>query len=140
MPTKYRIVSAMNGKVITVSQGQRKTEKFALILEQYVNHIEQQFFIEKSYENQYIIRSVAFPDKVIDVTNESKEVYKEIVVYEGHGKPNQKWIITDLPNNTAQIMSLHSALVLEIQGGIDADGMLVVQNTNYRNKSQIWRI
>jgi ribosomal protein S6E (S10) len=35
---------------------------------------------------------------------------------------------------------MHSGLVLEIQGGIDADGMPLVQNTNYKNKSQVWRI
>lgn len=32
MKTQYRIVSAMNGKVITVSNGQRKTRPGDLIL------------------------------------------------------------------------------------------------------------
>ena len=63
-----------------------------------------------------------------------------MIVYEGHGKQNQKWMISDIPNKGVQIMSLHSGLVLEIQGGIDADGMLVIQNTNYKNKSQFWSI
>ena len=49
-------------------------------------------------------------------------------------------MIAEVANRGVQILSLHSGLVLEIQGGIDADGMLVIQNTNYKNKSQFWRI
>ena len=44
--------------------------------------------------------------------HESKDVYKEILVYESHGKPNQKWMIADLPNQGVQIISMHSGLVL----------------------------
>lgn len=77
---------------------------------------------------------------MIDVNNESTEVYKEIILYEYHGKLNQKWQIIDLGNQNVQFMSCHSKLVLETQGGIDAEGVAVVQNTNYKNKSQIWRI
>jgi hypothetical protein len=74
------------------------------------------------------------------VNNESTDVYKEIIVYEYHGKPNQKWEIIELGNNNVQFRSCLSKLVLETQGGIDAEGVAVVQNTNYKNKSQIWRI
>lgn len=74
------------------------------------------------------------------MANESKEVYKEIIVYEYHGKPNQLWTVVYLDKDNVQLMSVHSQLVLEVQGGIDAEGVGVVQNINYKNKSQVWRI
>ncbi len=48
-------------------------------------------------------------------------------------------MIIGLENGFIQLMSMHSGLVLEVQGGIDADGVGVVQNTNYKNRSQVWR-
>jgi len=30
--------------------------------------------------------------------------------------------------------------VLEIDGGLNANGVKVVQNTNYRNENQFWRL
>jgi hypothetical protein len=64
------------------------------------------------------------------------------MVYEYHGRQNQMWLLSylDKENVNVQILSVHSQLVLEVQGGIDAEGVGVVQNTNYKNKSQIWRI
>jgi hypothetical protein len=50
------------------------------------------------------------------------------------------WLLTYLDKENVQIVSVHSQLVLEVQGGIDAEGVGVVQNTNYKNKSQVWRI
>jgi len=50
------------------------------------------------------------------------------------------WVVVHLDKENVQIVSAHSQLVLEVQGGIDAEGVGVVQNINYKNKSQIWRI
>ena len=76
MKRQYRIASVMNGKVLTISNGQRKTRPFDLIMEEYSNSLEQKFYLENIFENQFTIRSVASPDKVLDVMHESKEVYK----------------------------------------------------------------
>lgn len=71
MSQRYRIVSAMNGMVVTVSQGQRKGRPGDLILENYKGVQEQQFYIEKINAIECKIRSVAQPNKAIDVINES---------------------------------------------------------------------
>jgi hypothetical protein len=137
---KFRIVSAMNGKAITISKGQRKIRPGDLLIENYSNSPYQQFYIENIFENQYYIKSAAEPNKVFDVTNESKEVYKEILVYDNSQQIHQKWLIIDMPNNAVQIVSVYNGLALEIQGGIDAEGLRIVQNINYKNKSQLWKI
>lgn len=81
MSKRYRIVSSMNGMVLTVSEGQRKTRPGDLIMENYKGIQEQQFIIEELNSTEVKIKSVAKPDRVIDVANESSEVYKEIIVY-----------------------------------------------------------
>lgn len=37
------------------------------------------------------------------------------------------------------IINANSKLALEIEGGIDADGMGLVQNTKYKYKNQLWK-
>lgn len=37
-------------------------------------------------------------------------------------------------------INARSKLALEIQGGIDADGMGIVQNKKYKYKNQLWKI
>ena len=70
------------------------------------------FLIQNITENQYTIRSAADTSKVFDVVNESTDVYKDIITYESHMKPNQKWRIIDMPNQNVQIESVHSGLVI----------------------------
>jgi hypothetical protein len=41
--------------------------------------------------------------------------------------------------NYYYIENVKSKMVLELQGGIDAEGMAVVQNKNYKNLNQMWR-
>ena len=142
MSRRCKIVRALNGKVLTVSQGQFKTRPGNLIMETYSNQSSQQFVLKPivgSQESQVTIVSYGQQGRVVDVVNESKEVYKEIIVYEHHGRLNQRWMVIALDNGFIQLMSMHSGLVLEVQGGIDADGVGVVQNTNYKNRSQVWR-
>jgi len=57
--------------------------------------LEQQFFIEPLGKH-IKITSAAQPLKAVDVINEAKEVYAEIIVYEYHGKPNQLWHVVNL--------------------------------------------
>lgn len=38
------------------------------------------------------------------------------------------------------IESVNSGKVLEIEGGVDADGVRVIQNTKYGNTNQLWKI
>ena len=52
------------------------------------------------------------PNKVFDLSNESKEIYQEIIVYDYHGNKNQKWTIVDLGDGNIQIMSILSGMVL----------------------------
>ena len=69
--SRCRIISAMNGKAITVSRGQRNTKPGHLIIEEYVENKDQMFLIQNIIDNQYTIRSVADTNKVFDVINES---------------------------------------------------------------------
>lgn len=69
MSKKYRIVSSLNGMVMTVSQGQRKKRPGDLLMEHYKGTQEQQFYIEELNSTEVKLKSVANPDKVIDVAN-----------------------------------------------------------------------
>ena len=91
--------------------------------------------------SQYEIRSVLFPTKVFDVTGESKKVYEHLIVYDSHGKLNQRWLIHQLPNSLfCKIESAYSKMVMEVEGGVDQDGVGVVQNIDYNNLSQMWAL
>ena len=42
--------------------------------------------------------------------------------------------------NAFYIMNMKSNQVLEIEGGIDVDGMRIVQNVYYKNLNQLWSV
>ena len=65
-------------------------------------------------------------------------MYAEINGYEFHGKENQQWSLEKFDSKYFYIVSRQSGLVLEIEGGIDADGMSIVQNKKYGHLNQLW--
>lgn len=138
MNDTYKIVSRMNGKVITISKGQKFSKPGELIMETYIGSPYQHFRVVASKQYNEI-RSVAFPNKLLDVTGESKKVYEHLIAYDYNGNLNQKWIIHNIDNSFCKIESPHSKMVMEVEGGVDAEGVGVVQNTDYNNLSQMWK-
>ena len=47
-------------------------------------------------------------------------------------------MLEDQGNNRFYITSVKSGLVMEIEGGIDAEGMRLVQNRKYNHLNQLW--
>lgn len=70
MNENVKIVSRMNGKVMTVSKGQKKTRPADLLMETYTGSPEQHFKVV--YIGQYFgIQSISDNNKYIDVPGES---------------------------------------------------------------------
>lgn len=49
------------------------------------------------------------------------------------------WILETVGNLGYTFTNAHSKLVMEIEGGIDADGVGIKQNTNFQFLNQIWK-
>ena len=81
-----------------------------------------------------------FNDYALDVEGSSKKEYAPIISYKFHGKRNQMWRLKNFGNeaNTYYIENIKSLMVLEIEGGINAEGMRIVQNKPYGNLNQLW--
>jgi hypothetical protein len=128
----------MNGKVITVSKGQKKTRPGDLLMESYTGSQDQQFKV--IYIGQYFgIQAVSDPNKYIDVPGESGKVYEKLILYNFNGNLNQKWLLHPVDQQYYKIESAISKLVMEVEGGIDAEDVGVVQNKDYNNLSQMWK-
>ena len=138
MNEHVKIVSKMNGKVITVSQGQKQTKPGCLIMEGYTGSPNQHW--EVVFVGQHFgIKSLADPKKYVDVPGESQRVYEKLIAYEFNGNKNQKWFLHPQGQQCYKIQSVLNNLVMEVEGGIDADGVGIVQNKDYGNTSQLWR-
>jgi hypothetical protein len=53
---------------------------------------------------------------------------------------NQKWFLLPVDQQFYKIQSASSKMVMEIEGGIDAEDVGVVQNKDYNNLSQMWKL
>ena len=78
----------------------------------------------------------------LDVEGSSTKVYTPIICWKYHGKRNQMWRLKKYGEDPTAyyIENIKSGLVLEIMGGIDAEGMRVVQNKPYGNLNQLWKL
>lgn len=133
-----KIISKMNGKAMTVSEGEFKTKPGELIVATFSNATKQKFYISPKKED-FLIKSV-HNNSALDMEGASKNVYSCCLSYKEHGKKNQLWQMVKHEDGCYFIVNSNSTHVLEIEGGIDADGMRVVQNTNYKNLNQLWII
>ena len=61
-----------------------------------------------------------------------------MILWDKHSNHNQKWLLHHVKDNYYYIENMHSKMVLEIFGGIDAEGLDIVQNKLFHNKSQYW--
>jgi|688.fasta_scaffold595496_1 hypothetical protein len=139
MADTVKILSRMNGKALTVSKGQKKTRPGDLLMEAYLGLPEQHFKVV--FIGQFFgLQSVSDPTKYIDVPGESTKIYEKIIVYDFNGNINQKWFLLPADQQFYKIQSASSKLVMEIEGGIDAEDVGVVQNKDYNNLSQMWRL
>lgn len=139
MNQQVKIVSKMNNKVMTVSQGQYQTRPGDLIIESYTGSPFQKFIVFPM--GQYFgIQCANDTNRYIDVPGESSKIYEELIVYNYNGNLNQKWVLEGNDQQGYLFKSAFNGLVAEVQGGIDAEGMAVVQNKNYKNLSQYWKI
>ena len=87
----------------------------------------------------YVVRQ-STTGKVLDVYKEKETLYSEIIGYDYHGKDNQMWILEEVNNGEYMLINNKSKLALEIDGGIDADGIGIIQNTRYKYKNQLWKL
>ncbi len=144
MEEPVKIVSRMNGKVITISKGQKKTRPGSLLMESYTGAPEQHFKIVHLGQH-FGIQSVANPSMCVDVPGESKKIYEKLIMYAYNGNLNQKWFLHPVDQSFYKIESAlvnkdnNERLVMEVEGGIDAEDVGVVQNKDYNNLSQMWR-
>ena len=78
----------------------------------------------------------------LDVEGASSTIYTPVLCYKTHGNKNQLWRIVKENDveDAYKIENVKSGQVIEIEGGIDADGMRVVQNAYYKNLNQLWKI
>ena len=133
------IRSAMNGMAITMHCKSIKKKGGKLSVTTLKDQPNQTFQISKIAEGRCAIKNVAW-SKVLDVINEKEKVYAEIIGYELHGGPNQLWIFEPVGDKHFYILNVKSNLVVEIEGGIDAEGMRLVQNKKYCNLNQLWEL
>lgn len=92
MNDPVRIVSKMNGKVLTISKGQKKTRPGDLLMESYTGAPEQHFKV--NFVGQHFgIQSLSDPTKYVDVPGESSQVYEKLIMYNFNGNLNQKWFL-----------------------------------------------
>ena len=139
MNDTIKIVSRMNGKVITVSKGQKKTRPGDLLMESYTGSADQHFKV--LYIGQHFgIQSVSDPSKYVDVPGESSKVYERLIMYNYNGNLNQKWFLHQADPGFYKMESAVSKMVMEVEGGIDAEDVGVVQNKDYNNLSQMWKL
>lgn len=63
-------------------------------------------------------------------------------MYNYNGNLNQKWFLHPATNEQGyyKIESAASKMVMEVEGGIDAEDVGVVQNKDYNNLSQMWKL
>lgn len=75
----------------------------------------------------------------MDVPGESSNVYEKLIMYNFNGNLNQKWYLHAVDQQYYKIESAISKMVIEVEGGIDAEDVGVVQNKDYNNLSQMWK-
>jgi hypothetical protein len=83
--------------------------------------------------NQNFVIKNALDNTVLDVENGSSSIYANILCYKHHGNDNQLWKIQKHKNypDTFYIQNVKTGYVIEIEGGIDVEGMRIVQNKFY---------
>ena len=131
-----KITSKMNGKALTLSEGQFDTKKGSFIFRSYKGSDNQHFNFYPE-QNRFRITCVA-GDMALDCKDESEEIYNPIIGWKGHEKANQRWYVQEFEQDCYVIENAKSGLCLELEGGIDADGMDAVQNKFYHNLNQLW--
>ena len=135
-----KVTSKMNGKVMTLSEGEFKSRPGDLIASNYTGASKQKFMFSTMNE-VFMIKNLA-NGSVLDVEGGSSTTYSTVLCYKHHGNKNQLWKVfkESSVENAFYIMNIKSNQVLEIEGGIDADGMRIVQNVYYKNLNQLWSI
>lgn len=133
------ICSAMNGMAVTMNSRSKDKKKGRITVHELNKGSNQRFQIVSGEGGSYFLKNVGI-GKVIDVKKEKEEVYTEIIGYDFHGKRNQMWILEPHSNHRYYLKSLSSGMVAEIEGGINAEGMRLVQNNKYSNLNQLWEL
>ena len=84
-----KLKSAMNGKVLTMSEGEHKSKPGYLIVTNYTGSMKQKFVICPSKE-LFTIRAM-LNNTAIDVEGKSTSVYAPVLCYKLHEEKNQLW-------------------------------------------------
>ena len=63
-----------------------------------------------------------------------------MICYPYNGNLNQKFLLHPINNGFYKIESGLSKLIIEVEGGIDAEDVGVVQNKDYNNLNQMWKL
>lgn len=109
-----------------------------MITETSTNSDQQKFFITKSGIS-YTIQAKK-GGAFLDISGESKKVHGTVILYKQNDRNNQLFDLLKMKDDTYRIVNVNSKLDLEILGGIDEEGIPVVQNKFYNTKNQLWRI
>lgn len=133
----YRIVSQLNNKCISVPAAKHQVITSMLSFSQ-----NQHFLIEECSGDTFVVVS-RVTGNVLDVCNESKKDGAEVLDYGFSNRKNQIWRLREGGQAGEHkywfIENVGSGKVLEIEGGVDADGVGIIQNTNHGHRNQLWR-
>lgn len=140
-PTKsIKILSLMNETALTLSEGEFKTNNGSLIVCGFYGGIKQRWMIRPEGETCTI--ASLHNHSLLDVPKGSEEQYAALACGKPKQQKSQFWKIEPFGRDDGvyYIRNANSGLVIEIEGGIDAEGMRVVQNKPLGHLNQLWKI
>lgn len=97
----------------------------------------QKFFIDTEDAGTLIVCKA--DDRVLDIRDGSIENGTEIILYERHGGPNQRWHIIDKPTGGVEIISaIDNNKCLDVAGGDQSEGARLILWERNNGKNQEW--
>ena len=115
-----------------------KNEGDNLILFKYSSYSNQQWYLEKQSNGNYVIRNLC-SNLVLGVENSSAKDGANIAQYSYNGSKSQQWKIENI-NGYYKIINCNSGKALEVEGAKYFNGANISQNTYTGKDNQLWVI